>query len=91
MIQSNQEKSIYLLPDIFLSVRGSVFSELSSSSHPARPSREHAEDGQQSGQPAVPDPNDHPRPRERHQTVAPGQEPRPLRPEGRGQRKQDGV
>ncbi len=53
--------------------------------------REHAEDGQQSRQPPLADAHDHSRPGERHQTLAPGEEPRPPGPEGGRPRQQDGV
>lgn len=53
--------------------------------------REHAADSQQSRQPAVPDAHDHPRPGEWHQAVAPGEEPRPLGPEGGRPGQQDGL
>jgi len=42
-------------------------------------------------QPALPSPHDHPRPGERRQSLAPGEKPRPWRPEGGGPGQQDGV
>lgn len=55
------------------------------------PVREHAEDSQQSRQLAIPNANDHTWPGEWNQTVAFGEEPRPLRSKGGWPRKQDGL
>ncbi len=53
--------------------------------------REHVEDGQQPRQSAVQDTHDHTRSRERYQTLAPSQKPRPSRPARGRSREQDGV
>lgn len=55
------------------------------------PHREHDQVHRKPRQPAFSHPHDHPRPGERGQGLAPGQEPRARRPEGGRPRQQDGL